>query len=98
MSCYLIVDVKPGKVLHTSVKALTSFADFCQTSGSWMRPFNTECCSVEDKNRKCQHIVLSILVSVVGFKIVDDCPLNVMDSKKVYFIYWIVSYIVCKHF
>ena len=91
MSCYLIADVKPGKVLHTSVKALTSFADLCQTSGSW-----TECCSVEDKNRKCQHIVLSILVSVVGFKIVDDCPLNVMDSNKVNFIYWIVSYIVCK--
>ena len=83
MSCYLIADVKPGKVLLTPVKALTSFADLCQTSRSWMRSFNTEYCSVEDKKRKCQHRVLSILVSVVGFKIVDHCPLNVMDSKKV---------------
>lgn len=83
MSCYLIADVKPGKVLLTPVKALTRFADLCQTSRSWMRSFNTEYCSVEDKKRKCQHRVLSILVSVVGFKIVDECPLNVMDSKKV---------------
>lgn len=87
VSCYLIADVKPGKVFLTPVFAdfadLTSFADLCQTSRSWMRSFNTEYCSVEDKKRKCQHRVLSILVSVVGFKIVDDCPLNVMDSKKV---------------
>lgn len=83
VSCYLIADVKPGKVLLTPVKALTRFADLCQTSRSWMRSFNTEYCSVEDKKRKCQHRVLSILVSVVGFKIVDECPLNVMDSKKV---------------
>ena len=30
------------------------------------------------------------------WKIVDDCPLDVIDSKKVYFICWIVNYIVCK--
>ena len=82
MSCYLISDAKPGKVLLTSVKALTSFADLCQTSRSWMRSFNTECCSIEDEKKKCQHILLSILVLVVGFKTVDDCPLDVMDSKK----------------
>ena len=74
VSCYFIADVKPGKVLLTSVKALTSFADLCQTSRSWMRSFNTECCSVEDKKRKCQHIVLSILVSVVGLQMtVIEC-------------------------
>ena len=55
LSCYLLADVKPGKVLLTSVKALTSFADLCQTSRSWMRSFNTECCSIEDKKKKCQH-------------------------------------------
>ena len=52
VSCYLIADVKTGKVLLTSVKALTSFADLCQTSRSWIKSFNTECCSIEDKKKK----------------------------------------------